>query len=420
MTTALDLLSGLVVDGSETRWGEIAADFQVADARAVLEPGDGPRLHFLTRPRGGSKTTDAAGMALAALLTQLGPFARCYAAAADLEQAARIVDAAGRLVARTPGLPGAVRVEAGKVTAAGGATLQALAADGPGAYGLLPSFVIVDELAQWPTTRAARTFWTALVSAMAKVPGARLVVLTSAGDPAHWSAQVREQARSSPAWRLHEVPGPVPWVSETALAEQRALLLPSEYARLHENVWTSAEDSLTTAEDLAACVTLAGPREPEPGRRYVLGLDIGLKSDRTVAAVCHAEAMPRGQADGPTERIVLDRLAVWSGSRFSPVKLAEVEEWVEQAVRTYRGAELVVDPWQAVGLAAPDRSRRARPGVHVLVAIRGPPRQHLAQPLAQPRARAAGRPRAAGRAGQRSVAGDQPGRRQDGPRRGAP
>ncbi len=332
------------MDDRGQRWGQLAADFQVEDARAVLEPGDGPRLHFLTRPRGGSKTTDSAGMALAALLTQLGPFARCYAAAADLEQAQRIVDAGGRLVARTPGLRGAVRVEAGKVTAASGATLQALAADGPGAYGLLPSFVIVDELAQWPTTRAARTFWTALVSAMAKVPDARLVVLTSAGDPAHWSAQVREQARSSPAWRLREVPGPVPWLSETALTEQRALLLPSEYARLHENIWTTAEDSLATAEDLAACVTLSGPQEPVPGRRYVIGLDVGLKSDRTVAAVCHAEPLPRGPADGPRERVVLDRMAVWSGSRFAPVKLADVEEWLEQAVRSYRNAELVVDP----------------------------------------------------------------------------
>jgi hypothetical protein len=88
--------------------------------------------------------------------------------------------------------------------------LQVLADDGPSAFGLRPDLLVVDELAQWPSTPSARQVWEAVVSAIPKVPHARLVVLTSAGDPAHWSYRVRERLRTSESWRLHEVPGPCP------------------------------------------------------------------------------------------------------------------------------------------------------------------------------------------------------------------
>lgn len=41
---------------------------------------------------------------------------------------------------------------------------------------------------------------------------------------------------------------------------------------------------------------------------------------------------------------------VWPGSKRRPVRLADVEEWLEQAARSF-GAFLVFDPWQAVGMA---------------------------------------------------------------------
>lgn len=366
MNDAVKLLRGLVVDRDQ-RWGDVAAPFQIEDAEAILTTDPAaPRLHFVTRPRGASKTTDAAGVALATMLTQLPRHARAYAAAADLDQATRLVDAAHRLVLETPGMAGALRLEQGRVVAHNrGVTLDALAADGPGAYGLLPHLVVVDELAQWPTTRGAKGFWTALASAMGKVPGARLVVLTSAGDPAHWSAKIRDQAARSQAWRLSETPGPLPWISPGALEEQRALLLPSEFARLHMNVWTAAEDRLTTAEDLAACVVLDGPQDPQRGRNYVIGVDLGLKADRTVAAVCHAESWPttwadQGRRPAVGQRVALARMAVWAGSRLRPVKLANVEEWLLQAVRHFAPAEIVMDPWQAVGMAQRLRDRGVR------------------------------------------------------------
>jgi hypothetical protein len=82
-----------------------------------------PRL--ITRPRGASKTTDLAGIGIATLLEQLPPASRSYAAAADRDQAALLVDAMAGFVSRTPGLP--LKVDAWKATATRtGATLEVL------------------------------------------------------------------------------------------------------------------------------------------------------------------------------------------------------------------------------------------------------------------------------------------------------
>jgi phage terminase large subunit-like protein len=387
VSEALDVLAALVLENG-SRWGERASPWQWTDARAILEPSsDDPRLHFLTRPRGASKTTDLAGVATAALLTQLPPAARAYAVASDADQARLLVDALAGFVMRTPGIGGALQVDRWRVTATRtGASLEVLPADGPSAWGLLPVLAIVDEIAQWKSTPGPKMVWDAVASAMPKVAGSRLVCMTSAGDPAHWSYGVLTHAKKSNAWRVHEVPGPTPWIDPAALEDQRALLPESSYRRLHLNLWTSAEDRLTSVDALRDCVELDGPLRPQHGVDYVVAVDVGLKKDRTVAAVCHAEPLddsPRwrpsstgdfradrsaadadvvsfaawhgrrsaGQRDDLRRgsRIVLDRMEVWAGSRKNPVRLSAVEDWVVQAATSYR-AKAVFDPYQAVGM----------------------------------------------------------------------
>lgn len=123
-----------------------------------------------------------------------------------------------------------------------GARLAVESADAASAHGHLPFLVIADEVAQWPTTRAARALWEALVSGLPKRTDSRLAVLTTAGDPAHWSAKVLDAARTSDRWRVSEVPGSLPRADPDDLAEQARLLPASAYARLHLNRWTAAED----------------------------------------------------------------------------------------------------------------------------------------------------------------------------------
>ena len=347
---ALDVLAALVLEDGR-RWGEAAAPFQWEDARAVLTPQSPTPYHYLTRARGSSKTTDLAGISVAALLTQLPPGSRSYALAADRDQGALLVDAVRGFLQRTPFLAGRIEVSPYKVLHLGnGATLEVLAADAPGAWGLRPAFVVVDELAQWASTAGPLKLWEAVSSAVAKVPDARLVVLTTAGDPAHWSYKVLDHALADALWRVREVHGPAPWMDARRLDEQRRRLPESSFHRLFLNEWTAAEDRLTNRDDLLACVTLSGPLEPVAGLRYVCGLDVGLKHDRTVASVCHLE-----RRDG-VPRVVLDRQQVWAGTRANPVRLSTVAEWLVFSCRRYK-ARLVVDPWQAMDLAQRVRTR---------------------------------------------------------------
>ena len=348
-TDALALLSSLVLEDGR-RWGDAADPHQLADAVAVLDL-DGPPYNYLTRARGYSKTADLAAVGVAVMLEQLPAGSRLYGIAADRDQGRLLVDSVSGYAQRTPGLSNAITVNAYNVTARNGSVLEILAADEAGSWGLRPSFAVVDELAQWATTRGPRKLWEAVTSALPKVPG-RLVVLTSAGDPAHWSHMVLEHAQRDPLWRVHEIPGPPPWADPERLAEQRRRLPVSVYARLFENTWTASEDRLTSLDDLRACVTLDGPQSYVSGRRpYVVAADLGVKNDKTAVCVCHVDGPP----ESPT--VVLDRMNVWSGSRKAPVQLDEVEGFIAQASEAYGGTGVVLDPWQAVGMAQRLRAR---------------------------------------------------------------
>jgi hypothetical protein len=88
-----------------------------------------------------------------------------------------------------------------------------------------------------------------------------------------------------------------------------------------------------------------------------------LKKDRTVAAVCHSYT---GLTD--QRRVALDRMATWQGSRLRPVHLADVEAWIAQASGAYGRAEVVLDPWQAVGMAQRLRERGIKVTEHAFTA----------------------------------------------------
>jgi phage terminase large subunit-like protein len=349
----MTLMASLVLDTGQ-RWGDAAQRWQLEDAKAILEPAPGePLMYFMTRARGASKDTDLAGVSIGWLLCQTRPHDRAYVFAVDEGQAKGFIDAVAGLVARS-GLAGAVKVDGAKATSlSSGASVSVMSSDAPSAYGLRGSLYVVNELTLWPLS--SRGLWTAIVSGVPKVAGCRLVCLGSAGDPAHFSYRIRERARLSPRWRLHEVPGPVPWVSADALEEQRLLLTDSQYDRLHLNRWTASEDRLVSAENLDAAVVLAGPQEPRPGIRYAVGCDIGLRNDRTAVCVCHCE--PVKDRVPPARRVVLDRLIVFAGTRQHEVRLADVEVALLDVWRRYNRPKVRLDPWQAIGLAQQLKAR---------------------------------------------------------------
>ena len=347
------VLDSLVLEDERT-WGEAATDWQKEDAAAVLSGQ--PPFHFLTRPRGGSKTTDQAGIALALLCAEAPAGTHSYCFAADRDQAGLLLDALSGFVRRTPGLDKLVKVDRWSARSIrNGADLTVMPADGPGTFGLRPWFVAVDELSVWPGDTSHHQVWEAVITAMGKVPGARLVVITNAGAPDHWSAKELDTARSSPYWRVREVDGPLPWTDAEYLEEMQRRLPPSTYARRFLNQWVASEDRLTTPAMLSKLVRHPRPLPPEEGQRYWIALDVGVVNDRTVATVGHRIFV--GPREDRVAKLVIDRMQVWQGSKVEPVDLAQVEEWVAASSALYNGAVVVFDPHQAAQLTQGLRRR---------------------------------------------------------------
>jgi phage terminase large subunit-like protein len=338
VSAALELLAGLVLDNGR-RWGEMATEVQWADARAILAES-GPRRHWLGRARGYSKTTDMAAV-LVVLLLVLRDGSECVAAAADRDQAAILVRRMRGLITRS-GLAKDFEVTAHRISCRRtGCVLQVIAADGASAWGLQPAVVVLDELPMWHPTDNALELYDALVTALPKTRGSRLIVMGTAGDPAGWAARLHKSACKSSAWS--EPAGPAPWMDRADVEHERASRPESVWRRLFMNEWVASEDRLVDPADLAACATLDGPCEPDGRHSYRIGVDLGLRDDRTAVACCHAETVEGGR------RVVLDRLLVFAVSKGREVRLADVEAGILELSRRYR-ARVTCDPWQAIGM----------------------------------------------------------------------
>lgn len=328
----------------QTTWGAAAERFQLVAAEAVLS-GVVPYF-FWTRPRGGSKTFDAAALLVTIMLIQAPPGARLYVFAADRDQGALVIHAIRELVSHNPHLQPLLHITTFQVRVVEtGVVLDVMAADGPSVYGLRPYFAVVDELAQWRDSAQSRAFYEAIHTAMPKWPG-RLLVCTTPGDPNHFAREVRNHAAADPLWRLDEVPGPVPWTESRLVDEQRRALPPSQFRRFVLGEWAEAEDRLAVREDLEQCVRMGGELSPSPRCNYVIGVDLGVMYDTTAVAVCHRER--QGPPGGDVvDSIVVDKLVTWQPSPAREVILQEVEHTLEELARSYNGARIVVDPWQA-------------------------------------------------------------------------
>jgi hypothetical protein len=92
----------------------------------------------------------------------------------------------------------------------------------------------------------------------------------------------------------------------------------------------------------------------------VIGLDLGLKGDRTVAAVCHAKRLRNERDETTGQTFVLDRMQAWTGSRADPVQLQAIEEWLVEA-----GLQILLrggpEGPRVVGGVETSRSLRASP-----------------------------------------------------------
>ncbi len=328
------IMSALILEDGRA-FGDAATAAQLADARAAIE-GDRPYSYW-TRSRGTAKTSDSAGIGLSLLLAA-PPGARLYIAAADQDQAALAHDSIVGYASRTPLIRGQLEIQARKVlNITTGASLEVLASDAASSWGLRPHLLVLDEFSAWPDTPGPRRFWESLSSAMAKMPGSRMLIVTSAGDPRSLAYEVLVHARASDMWRCSEWVGPSPWADPARLTEQRARLPVPVYQALFENIWVEAEGAFLDAGAIRRAFVLPGPSAPQDGRQYVGTLDLGLVNDRTVLAIGHREGSD----------IHLDMMTTWRGTKARPVSLSDVRDAVLAAHRRYELRSLVFDKWNA-------------------------------------------------------------------------
>jgi hypothetical protein len=322
-----------------------AEDFQALDTAwmqlaGVAAPSRKPvrRRAYFERPRGHSKTSDMAVQIAWILLAARHPV-QGIAAAADQEQATFLLESLRRLAEANSEILGTLQVLQQLIrNRLTGSRLTVISSDVRSSYGLLPDFIVCDELSHWPRPE----MWHSLLSSAAKKPQCVLTILTNAGAGHGWQWEVREHARTHSQWHFSSLDGPqAPWITPEWLREQQALLPTPVYERLWLNRWQAAEGNFLTLPEVEACRDGQWSMQQEgvPGRHYLAAVDYAEKHDFTVGCICHREG----------EQIVVDRMDVVKPTPAAPTQVSWVERWMEQTAARFEQVEFMLDDYQLVG-----------------------------------------------------------------------
>jgi len=331
------------------RLGHVLEDWQEQDF-AALDPGwlrlagqsvsgqsaaGGFQRAYLERPRGHSKTTDMA-VQLAWILQNSSRRVEGLAAAADRDQAGLLRDAMERVVKRNAALcPDLVFRQHSVIQRTTGSRLSVISSDVQSSWGLLPDFVICDELSHWEKPE----LWYSLISSAAKKADCMLLVLTNAGVGRGWQWDVRETAARSRRWYFSSLDGcRAPWISEEWLEEQRQLLPTAVFDRLWNNRWQSSDGGFVSLEEAERCrdSELICQAQGQRGRRYFAAIDYAEKHDFTVGVVVHWEG----------EVLVVDCMDVVQPRAGQPVQVSWVEQWIERISESFGNVCFVLDEYQ--------------------------------------------------------------------------
>ncbi len=344
--------------GSDATFGEIIQPWQENDF-ALLDPAwqklAGLDVEtnicraWIERPRGHAKTSDMA-IEIAWILRFANRPLNGIVAAADQDQAALIRDAFERLVQLNAWMFKPLtllkhRIENHET----GSRLKVISSDVNSSWGMLPDFVICDELCHWPKP----DLWYSLLSSAAKRPHCVLAVLTNAGIGQGWQWTVRESARKNaqqknPMWAFSTLEGPhAPWITEKHLAEQRSLLPPPVFERLWLNRWQHSDGEFVTLAEAEACrdKSLKPQTQGQPNRQYYAAIDYAEKRDLTVGVVLHREKVGEDSF-----RLVVDRMDVTAPKPEAPTPVSWVGDWIESISAKFQRVQFILDEWQLLGV----------------------------------------------------------------------
>lgn len=276
-----------------------------------------------------------------------------------------------------------------------GTRLRCIPSTSSTAHGLRPSTVIADEPAQWG--KRGEELWAALLTALGKVPGGRVVLLGTRPDqPDHWYQRLLDappdrsvvivyagdpDADPMDRRQWHKAnPGLRYGVPERAVIEREAREATRDssalarFRALRLNAGVPAVDAAGTLLDAGVWATL--PSAPAPAGDYALGLDLGGGTSLTAAAaywpacgrleaICGVGTIPtlaqRGSMIGSPGAFLAaeasGRLVVTEGRNADPAALLRSceDRWgipAALAADRYRQA-LLLDALDALGWGVP-------------------------------------------------------------------
>lgn len=300
----------------------------------------------------GRKNGKTAMIATLALVHLLGPESvnngEIYSAANDREQAAIVFRYAAQMVRLSAGLKGLVKIVDSTKTMVNfqtGSIYRAVSAEAGTKFGLNPTVVIYDELAQSKT----RDLYDALDTSMAaREEPLFIVISTQSNDPQHILSQLIDDGLrghdATTICHLYAVPddaedvftdqklwklanpalGDFRSLSEMKTAAKRAVRMPTfeaAFRNLYLNQRVDAESPLIPRQEWMAC---QGAATIERGEEIYLGLDLSGKTDLTalVAATAGNNERVRAWYWKPQETLMeherRDRVpyAVWKKQGF--------------------------------------------------------------------------------------------------------
>jgi len=146
-----------------------------------------------------------------------------------------------------------------------------------------------------------------------------------------------------------------PWQTEKYYSEQRAILRPSAYARLHENMWTAGEEGLDIT-DWQACVaegekynwTKEKAWTKDKNIHLAVGVDASVKHDRAAVVSCFRRSITNEEGR-PVNKIFLGPRLMWQPSSEEPLDFEEtIEKFILSLQENYMLGPVFYDPFQFV------------------------------------------------------------------------
>jgi phage terminase large subunit-like protein len=272
----------------------------------------------------------------------------------DLEQSvSRVYKVARKAFELNPNLKRSATITAKQIALTNGTVIDALSCDYAGEAGANQGLTVWDELWGYASENARR-LWDELTPVPTRLNSIRFVC-TYAGweneSELLWELYKRGLAgkrlyddlpvyADGDLYMYWDNEPRMPWQTPQYYKKQRANLRTNTYLRLHENRWTSNEDSLFDIQNWDACID-------EQHRPLLPAWDIPLSIGVDASVSGDSSAVVATYYDTDKAKIVLALHRKWQPSKREPMDLEEtIEKYLLEVWERFRIHVIRYDPYQ--------------------------------------------------------------------------